>query len=400
MTRLILHIGTHKTGTTAIQGFMKTNAKLLERDSGIFYPTYPARFARTKPAHNGNFLHCQTFHRMTGNRCRGDAKAGSEHIRERFLRQLEKHDTVMLSDEQIWRSLSLRKRYLHTMCELLDEWGIDQTDIIVYFRRQDAFVESYWKQMVKCDVHSTESLEEHLRNEKILAAPYLNYAKGVKRLEAAFGEGHVTVRRYQKDLLVNGDVRYDIADVLGFSITDEYVFPDESDDPRTKKGNVSYSNNLTEIMRAANYAPTFQEASRRDDLYRLLRNAARVASIASPESAKKLSALSPAQREQLLSQYKKSNAYVARKYFGIKSGRLFEAPDEDVEHWEPDALSLQHDSTIMFTEAISQLSLKVSALQAEAEASRAAFDELSAKVNERKRDKLVRLMGKLRKRLP
>ncbi len=44
MTRLILHIGAAKTGTTAIQAFLSFNRAALEK-SGVWYPD-PRKFSR------------------------------------------------------------------------------------------------------------------------------------------------------------------------------------------------------------------------------------------------------------------------------------------------------------------------------------------------------------------
>jgi len=41
MAKLVLHIGTHKTGTTAIQGTLDCNRSLLQRQ-GLIYPWFPA----------------------------------------------------------------------------------------------------------------------------------------------------------------------------------------------------------------------------------------------------------------------------------------------------------------------------------------------------------------------
>ena len=364
MKRLILHIGTHKTGTTAVQGFLKVNAELLERETGIFYPVYPAKYSRTKPAHNGKFLHCQASMRASGGkRERADVNGGSDWIREEFAKQVQEHDIILLSDEQIWKSLNSKKNYLKSLHDVISECGIEQTDVVVYFRRQDEYLESYWKQWIKSDIHYTKTLPDHLLDQERDVARYLNYARGVRRLENTFGKEHVIVRRYQRDTLAKGDIRYDFADAIGFTITDEYILPETPDDPRKTKGNVSLSNNLTEIIRCANMAPSYHDASFHDRFFKDYRNAARTASIVSPESAGKASVLSPDQREQLLKRFGKGNAYIARNYLGIESGELFDPPRNDLAHWEPDALSLQRDSTVFFTEVIAQMATRIEDLE-------------------------------------
>ena len=387
MKRLILHIGTHKTGTTAVQGFLKVNAELLERETGIFYPVYPAKYSRTKPAHNGKFLHCQASMRASGGkRERADVNGGSDWIREEFAKQVQEHDIILLSDEQIWKSLNSKKNYLKSLHDVISECGIEQTDVVVYFRRQDEYLESYWKQWIKSDVHYTKTFSEHLHDNKKIVMRYLDYAKGMKRLERTFGKEHVIVRRYQRDVLTRGDMRYDFADAVGFAITDEYIFPEEANDPRAPKGNVSLSNNLTEIIRCANLSPSYHDTTFQDRFFRDFRDAARTASLVSPESAQKASMLSSEQREALLIRFSTGNASIARERFGIENGMLFDPPSEDLGHWEPDALSLQRDTTIFLTEVIAQMAARI--------------EDLEGQVAELKRGgRLRRLLTEIRKNL-
>ena len=360
MKRLILHIGTHKTGTTAVQGFLKANAEILERDEGIFYPIYPIKHSSTTLARNGHFLHCQAYLRTKKNskHVRGDEHGGSAWIKETFAAQVQEHDTILLSDEQLWYSMNTMKGYLGHLQDIIKECGIEQTDIILYIRRQDEYVESYWKQWIKSDMHSSNTLQEHLQSQNKRIMRYLDYARGIERLQKAFGKDHVIVRRYQKDCLVNGDMRYDFADAVGFTITDEYVFLEQTGDPRQVKGNVSLSNNLTEIMRLANLSPTYHEK-----FYWEFRNAARATTVVSPESARKTSVLSPEERDELLSLFEEGNASLARELFGLEDGVLFDPPDDDIEQWKPDALSLQRDSIVYFTEVIAQMTTRIDGLQ-------------------------------------
>ena len=362
MKRLILHIGTHKTGTTAVQSFLRANAGLLLRDAGIFYPIYPWELSSTTVARNGHFLHCQAYLRAKDyqKRVRRDEEYNSEILLDVFKQQLEEHDTILLSDEQLWYSLCTMKGYLGHLRDIIGECGVDRTDIVVYFRRQDEYLESYWKQWIKSDMHTSRTFEEHLETQETRIMRYLDYARGIRRLEQAFGEGSVIVRRYQRKDLINGDMRYDFADAVGFTITDEYEFPEVTDDPRMPKGNVSLSNNLTEIMRVVNQSPTYH-----DRFYNEFRNAARATSLVSSESARKTSVLSAEQRAEVLERCQKGNAFIARKYFGIKSGRLFDPPEEGIEQWAPDALSLLRDSELYFAELIAQMATRIDALEEE-----------------------------------
>ncbi|MEQ9009390.1 MAG: hypothetical protein RLP12_16020, partial [Ekhidna sp.] len=52
MSEIVIHIGTHKTGTTAIQSFFHQNRKALG-DTGFWYPGYNLIDKKNHPAHLG-----------------------------------------------------------------------------------------------------------------------------------------------------------------------------------------------------------------------------------------------------------------------------------------------------------------------------------------------------------
>ena len=55
MPTLYLHIGTPKTGTTALQNFLPANEEVLEQH-GICYPDFGFRYAGLGVHRNGHFL--------------------------------------------------------------------------------------------------------------------------------------------------------------------------------------------------------------------------------------------------------------------------------------------------------------------------------------------------------
>jgi hypothetical protein len=156
MARLILHAGTHKTGTTTIQGVLAANrAALAER--GVYYPAEPAFFGTPDDAQSAN-AHFATALAI--------ARYGDEDRRnlERFLGHLREvggaYETIVLSAEPLYRLMvadadvssdeqerEARREFVERMARLFAEHAL-QPEILLYFRRPDRFAESLYAEMV------------------------------------------------------------------------------------------------------------------------------------------------------------------------------------------------------------------------------------------------------------
>jgi hypothetical protein len=96
MARLIIHVGTHKTGTTAIQSFLARSRPWLEAH-GAHYPD-----AGVFAAHNPD-LH----HEVAAALARpGPFGAPLERFRDQLRRALERHGTVIVSSEVFYQSVT------------------------------------------------------------------------------------------------------------------------------------------------------------------------------------------------------------------------------------------------------------------------------------------------------
>ena len=144
---LIVHIGTHKTGTTAIQKFAAAHRDEL-RALGLWYPSYAGIGI---PEHYGHhhFAH---------------AVAGEEHGRftpedaPQFMESVRAGqapgETVLLSAEPIYRHTlgvtgdywSRRRAYIRKLKETI---GTDDVTILAVVRRQDDFARSLYQEQVK-----------------------------------------------------------------------------------------------------------------------------------------------------------------------------------------------------------------------------------------------------------
>ena len=149
---LIVHVGTHKTGTTTIQRFASAN-RLELRNHGLWYPAY---------SEIGLFDH-YAHHQLAF--AIGEEKASklSESEAARFIDHIDKNrkrdETVLISAEPLyrltlgleekkhrWRSSSAaywdaRERFI---AKLRASFPFDDVQILICLRRQDNFARSVY----------------------------------------------------------------------------------------------------------------------------------------------------------------------------------------------------------------------------------------------------------------
>jgi hypothetical protein len=152
MSRLILHIGTHKTATTSIQRFFRHNAAALS-ERGVFYPDYS--LVNRKP----HYAHLGLVNALSGrhkNYSRELAETFFAKVRER----VKDHDLTVISAEPFYRHVEndpgddpyyspedywpLRNAYIERMREVFGE-----AEVVVVFRRQIDYAQSLYQEHVK-----------------------------------------------------------------------------------------------------------------------------------------------------------------------------------------------------------------------------------------------------------
>ncbi|PPB80783.1 hypothetical protein LV82_01515 [Albidovulum inexpectatum] len=194
MRRLSLHIGTHKTGSTAIQaafdGYSWGDARYASlefRNHSIpFYTVFSGKHQDYHIWRSANLTPAeiekkkQQLHRLI------ESEIGSD----------TRH--LIVSGEDI---------------SLIDHKGIEaiadlcskanrKVDVIVYVRDPVSFTQS--------------DFQETIKSGSVLARPpYMNYRNRIEKFLTIFGADHVTFRHYDRSKLVDGDVVSDFSEVIG-----------------------------------------------------------------------------------------------------------------------------------------------------------------------------------------
>ena len=232
MGELILHIGTTKTGSTALQQFFLENREKLA-EHGIDYPEFTKQPARSK--RNGIFVrrYCSAKARMIPPALL--ANDVGENLR-RLATSLSAQQRTLISDEDFSLAPSWLTRpkqpnecYWNVVARVLGEAHADRVTIVVYLRRQDDWIASYWRQAVKTGWRKIDldtycnSRETHICTD---------YAAMLASIDMVMqGRANIVVRRYEQGAFEGGDIYHDFCFACGIPWDERYELPKKDNNP-------------------------------------------------------------------------------------------------------------------------------------------------------------------------
>ena len=183
---IVIHVGTHKTGTTSLQRFASANRAEL-RDKGLWYPSYE------EIGLFGHYAH----HHLAFSISENDDKKLSESEARNFVEYIDqnrqKDETVLISAEPLYRLIIAGERRIHRwrsassaywnardefLARLRELFPFDDAEILICLRRQDSFARSVYQERVKvtkfCDkfetfLHKDRSIFDYLGQVNLLA---------------------------------------------------------------------------------------------------------------------------------------------------------------------------------------------------------------------------------------
>lgn len=248
MKTLYVHIGTPKTGTTAIQNFCIVNRKILQKN-GFCFPALKYRYIGKPGFKNGMFLTSRVYDPQNGRQPEEEKRRFEEGL-SRIEALFQKYDNVILSDEGIWYHVRHGRESLwEELKEAGDRAGYT-VKVIVYLRRQDHLLVSSYNQKIKrrgfMKTNNTLTWKEY--SDKYNKHINPDYYKTLKCAADVLGRENIIARRYDRKHLKGGDSREDFLDVLGLSLTPDYVMDDVINNTRL-------SLNQCEIKRIINDLP-------------------------------------------------------------------------------------------------------------------------------------------------
>jgi len=210
--RLILHVGTHKTGTTSIQRALADNRQLL-RGQGLVYPDGEGVFGAVKGGHHRFSTSLSGIHPEGA----AQALAFVSNVR----RSVDHRETVLISAEQFYRHIygqdwlqdysrpdywCLRRKYLETVAAALSGFDVE---IFLVLREKESFARSLFLELRRRERFAGEFAEFMIN-----FANWFEYQKQIRLLEEIFGR----VRVLSYELACQKGLVRTFFDTIGFDV--------------------------------------------------------------------------------------------------------------------------------------------------------------------------------------
>lgn len=216
MPRLIIHIGTQKTGTSVLQEFCSTNRDLLLKQ-GINYSLHGLGLSKTASHHANHLL----AHHMADGWLTSKFPEGEfSRVWKEFIPSVlncDPNQTILISSEHFYKAGIMSPTSIQKIRDNLP--GVD-VQIVVYLRRPDTFALSNWAHSVKTNRNFRMSFEDYAMSTQFGAL--LNYEQNIAAWTNVFGSENITVKIFNREYFKNGDIIDDFFDVIGVKRTQEF----------------------------------------------------------------------------------------------------------------------------------------------------------------------------------
>ncbi|MDO4522006.1 MAG: hypothetical protein Q4B57_02525 [Eubacteriales bacterium] len=362
MATVYLHIGTPKTGTTALQFFLPENNEIL-RKHGVEFPDFGFRYTNRGLNHNGRFLlgaaKLPAGSQEQTRKEQAEYQAGLEK-----LKALAQHrDRIILSEEGLWPEGAQRPGFWQHLKKDMDDLGIE-LKIIVYLRRQDDFVQSHWAQLVK-NRGSLNDFREHLQWMAKIGYP-LDYEKYLREIRTYVGVGNMIVRVYDKSCYVGaeGTIFSDFLAIFGLRMADGF-------EVKQSVYNTSLSGDTVELRRMMNRVKGTQGGAH--PLTLALKQIQEIDEFANGWKDT-MCFESEEEHQRFMAQYEPGNAAIAREYLGREDGVLFPSAREQ-RPYQADADRMIGELAVLLADMTVRQQKEIGALQKELRETRKELEQ-------------------------
>lgn len=181
--KLFIHIGAHKTGTTAIQNFLALNREKL-KNRGFLYPGSANNHYRLSQEirHDENVVE--------------NTDSESLEIINEIRENYNSCHSFILSSEGFWEIIP--PKHPQILKDFISKTGLEfDIKILLYCRSQDTWLESAYQQQIKqVNVRSVQTFREII--DKKLFFVTIDYYTLLSNWSDAFGKESITARIYEK----------------------------------------------------------------------------------------------------------------------------------------------------------------------------------------------------------
>lgn len=393
MATVYLHIGMPKTGTSYIQNFLRLNNDVLNK-VGYVYPNFDIRFGKIGINRNGHFL-VNVIRNENNKRLKKEEQRIENECFDKLFDILDEYPNVILSDESIWNSGErLRgENFWTNLKSRLDARGAE-LKVIVYLRRQDLFIQSFWAQHVK-ETSLSDTIQEYIDGKRFKLLK-LDYYDRLNKISDVIGKENMLVRVYEKNQYIGPEksIISDFFTTVGLEYNDNYA-------ELERLPNTSLTGIYLEAKRQLNKIEGLVE--RKDYVQDLVKKVVElngdVRSISSNEF------MTGDEAVAFLNRYKESNEKVAREYLGREDGKLFYDEQKITRNSLPEytisdymsviaqMISLQNTKSNEKNEQISGLKAEIRELKEENKKLQTTINWLSASFPKKVSRKLKRILG-------
>lgn len=197
---LVVHIGTDKTGTTSIQGFLRHNRRELAA-RGCLVPRSPGT---TRHIRVGMFIMPDDDLVASQDWFRGDygdlpVDEFRQQFRRRIFREMREAEPtrMVLTDEALFPAPPVRLKRLRRFADRIAR----STRVVVYLRRQDDHLISLYQQHVKRG--QTQRLGAWAQQDR---APFYDYHRRLSAWRDHLGPDALVARPFERSGFVGGDL--------------------------------------------------------------------------------------------------------------------------------------------------------------------------------------------------
>lgn len=203
MTKIILHVGLEKTGTTTIQRVFNASRDLLLR-KGVYYPGYYGEenhvclynYAKSKES-------IDELRIYSGIKSQADVEKFRVSFKDMFIKDISerKPEYLVLSNEH----LSSRLSGDEGVGRLKDLLSLVSSDIsvVIYVRNIADFLVSSYSTAVKCG--ETRSLGEYISGQSDMPFRF-KLSEVIKLWRRVFGSNNVILKEFSKESLYEKDI--------------------------------------------------------------------------------------------------------------------------------------------------------------------------------------------------
>ncbi|WP_106746158.1 glycosyltransferase [Yoonia maritima] len=300
--KLLIHIGSTKTGSTFIQHFLEQNRAALLRD-GVYVPEVGLFWQKTRPhkqAGHANFV--------------PEAVHGKSNLKEHV------DAAVSLMDDRIHTVILSSEAYFlnPNAIELARHFSDYDVEMVTYLRRQDDWANSQYAEFVAGGAvgRVDKSIEDWLETDQ--TRNRMDYYGRIKLWETVINKSKIHIGIYDREQLNDGDI---ISDFLMLTHLEKYA---DLPRPEARKENqFPFGTAHVNLIRRLNkndwsdrnaYFNFIEEAGRKvTELRELKKNI----------SASKLNLLTNTQRSSIMLEVENTNKNLAIEFLGRQDGTLF-----------------------------------------------------------------------------